>query len=300
MNEPMQTYPLFSIDHSTVILTLQELDWFSLSSSTAKNPQTEILAVLDGKAILSTGSGEKISVSEGDVLFFDSMQEHRFVSSDSIPPFRVLSLRFDLRAFLTEDCHVFEKKTLDTFFLNVHNGNNCIPADSRSARKIINALFEMEEAFAESSEQNAPVIKSLTILLFSLVVRHYNELLEPTPLRKIQHYDDIQRTMVYINSHLQDSLSLEELAAVANMNKTYYSTLFKKITGMTVWDYILNARVELAITYLVKDRAEYSITEILGMCGFNNAATFNKTFKKVTGKTPSEYKNSKYNSCFSE
>ena len=132
----------------------------------------------------------------------------------------------------------------------------------------------------------------------SYLVQYNNKSFDEKHIAKTPHRAEIEKTMVYINQHLGENLTLDKLARIASMNKTYYSTIFKKVTGMTVWEYILNTRVELAISYLIKNNNEFNITEILGMCGFNNATSFNKTFKKITGKTPTEYKNSNNNPCF--
>ena len=96
--------------------------------------------------------------------------------------------------------------------------------------------------------------------------------------------------MVYINQHLSEQITLEKLAEIANMNKTYYSTFFKKLNKVTVWDYIISARIELAINYLMNSQVPKSIIEIAEACGFYNISNFNRIFKKITGKTPSEYK----------
>ena len=109
---------------------------------------------------------------------------------------------------------------------------------------------------------------------------------------------DIEKALVYINENITEKIELSTLAKIANMGKTNFSITFKKVTGMTVWEYILNTRIELAANYLIEKKDKYNITEIAFMSGFNNSAHFNKTFKKLKGKTPSDFKNSHENPCF--
>ena len=94
------------------------------------------------------------------------------------------------------------------------------------------------------------------------------------------HYKNIEKSIAYIHENLSKKITLEELAQIAMMGKTNYSVFFKKMTGMTVWEYIINARVALASSYLLENKDEYNITELAFRCGFNNSAYFNKIFKK--------------------
>ena len=48
----------------------------------------------------------------------------------------------------------------------------------------------------------------------------------------------------------------------------------------------------------LEKKGGYNITEVAYMCGFNNSAHFNKTFKKLKGKTPSDFKKYPENECF--
>ena len=72
------------------------------------------------------------------------------------------------------------------------------------------------------------------------------------------------------------------------MSRTYYSTMFKMLNGVSVWTYIINQRIDRAQQLL--EKSEMSVIEICEKCGFNNLSNFNKAFKKITGKTPSEYR----------
>lgn len=112
------------------------------------------------------------------------------------------------------------------------------------------------------------------------------------------HYKNIEKSIAYIHENLSKKITLEELAQIAMMGKTNYSVFFKKMTGMTVWEYIINARVALASSYLLENKDEYNITELTFQCGFNNSAYFNKIFKKLKGKTPRDFMKNIDNPCF--
>lgn len=98
----------------------------------------------------------------------------------------------------------------------------------------------------------------------------------------------IEDTVAYINEHLTDPLTLEELASQASLSTFYFSRLFKKETGFTPHGYVITARVNIA-KFLLKS-SNSTIKEICFGTGFTSEISFCTTFKKVTGSTPSEYR----------
>ena len=142
------------------------------------------------------------------------------------------------------------------------------------------------------------MIKAYLVLILSLAMQYLSEELSNEGLSRSQHYKSIKKSLDYIKENLSDKLTLDDLARIANMGKTNYSLAFKAVTGMTVWDYIQHARIEMAANYLLEKKGDFNITEIALMTGFHNPAHFTKTFKKIKGNTPSEFKNDSGNSCF--
>ena len=91
----------------------------------------------------------------------------------------------------------------------------------------------------------------------------------------------------YIQRNFERKLTLEELAKVAFLSPTYFSYIFKKLNGISLWKYINIKRVERAIEIL--KRENISKLEIAERCGFSSSSNFYKTFFAITCKTPSEY-----------
>lgn len=98
----------------------------------------------------------------------------------------------------------------------------------------------------------------------------------------------IKEVIEFIHKNYTGDISLETIAAKVSLNSSYLSRLFKEETGVTITNYILKCRIEAAIQYLKKDNLKsYEISELVG---FQNVEYFCTTFKKITGKTPVEYK----------
>lgn len=88
----------------------------------------------------------------------------------------------------------------------------------------------------------------------------------------------------YINAHLDQELSLEELAAIAQLSLYHFCRSFKRSTGLTPHQYVIRQRVERA-KWLLKDR-KMGILEAAIACGFTHQSHLNRHFKRLTGVTP--------------
>ncbi|WP_339281833.1 AraC family transcriptional regulator [Paenibacillus sp. FSL H8-0282] len=97
----------------------------------------------------------------------------------------------------------------------------------------------------------------------------------------------------YIFNHLYEELSLDRLAEVAGLNRSYLSLLFKKETGFTISDFIQLERIEEAKRLI--EVPEISLSDIASRLHFNDQSYFTKVFKKYTGITPKQFRTNREN-----
>lgn len=95
--------------------------------------------------------------------------------------------------------------------------------------------------------------------------------------------------------HLSENCSLQLIAKEMNMNANYLGQLFKRETGKTYSAYVTELRIEKAKEMLVS--GDLSINEIAATLGFNDYFYFLKTFKRVSGYTPKQYRHYQKNSA---
>jgi len=100
----------------------------------------------------------------------------------------------------------------------------------------------------------------------------------------------IHRLNQHIREHLDGDLSLDRLSELVHLNSSYLSTMYKQYTGRNLSDYISFLRVEKAKEMLADSSCK--IHEISLRVGFGTAGYFTRFFKKFTGLTPKEYRNS--------
>ena len=100
----------------------------------------------------------------------------------------------------------------------------------------------------------------------------------------------VEKTEEYIRRHINEDLSVEELAEKVYISSAHLSRLFKKKHGMTLIDYITRERMLLAKELLAD--TDMSVTMISAKTGYANYSYFTKLFKKTFGKTPRDYRTS--------
>ena len=98
----------------------------------------------------------------------------------------------------------------------------------------------------------------------------------------------VQSVILRTDAELTGDLSLRAHAQRIGVNASYLSALFKKETGETLTDYVSRRRVEYAIFLL--NTTAMQIQTIAQHCGMPDVNYFTRTFKRHTGKTPSQYR----------
>lgn len=100
----------------------------------------------------------------------------------------------------------------------------------------------------------------------------------------------VQKALLYIDGNLTDNLSLSTIAEVLNVSSSYLSGLFRKETGHTLTDYITRRRVRHAMHLLKNTRLQ--VQTVAQHCGILDVQYFSKIFKRISGMTPKEYRDS--------
>ena len=103
-----------------------------------------------------------------------------------------------------------------------------------------------------------------------------------------QHSPAISKVIDWLREHLQEDLSVTELADVAGLSPSYFRRCFHREVGSSPRDYVTQLRIEHAKRML--ESTNRSITEIAMELGYNTSAYFTAVFHRETGTTPSDYR----------
>lgn len=145
-------------------------------------------------------------------------------------------------------------------------------------------LDSASSAFAAKIEQIS--ILDHVLPLMQEMFRAYCRLVRKHSMR--DYSPPVQKAITYIDTDLTGNLSLRTLSQALNISSSYLSTLFKKETGQTLTDYISHRRVNHAKHLLETTRLQ--VQTVAQHCGIVDVQYFSKIFKRITGMTPKEYR----------
>ncbi len=132
-------------------------------------------------------------------------------------------------------------------------------------------------------------LESLTNLLGIHLLRHYCA--SKTQSNGYIHgfsNSQLQQAIAYIEAHLEEDISVVEIATHLNMGQYQFSRWFKQSMGVPPYQYVIQQRVERAKRLLKKQKL--SLADIALECGFNSQSHLIRHFKKQVGITPKQYR----------
>jgi two-component system response regulator YesN len=132
-------------------------------------------------------------------------------------------------------------------------------------------------------------------MIYRYLFRGFEGLCEIFHSQLKSHNIDLKSSIIkYIDmNYIDPDLCVSSISSKFGLSESYFSQFFKEQTGENFSAYLENRRIKHACDLL--DTTEKSVNEITGCVGYNNSDTFRKAFRRVTGLSPTRYKNSKIN-----
>ncbi|MNZ71369.1 HTH-type transcriptional regulator YesS [compost metagenome] len=97
----------------------------------------------------------------------------------------------------------------------------------------------------------------------------------------------IQRSVRYIQQHVEEEISRESIADYVGLNPAYLSRLFKKETGQNLIDFLISVKMNRARELL--DTTDMTVSSVAQQVGYSNFSHFTKMFRKQFDVNPQEY-----------
>lgn len=167
------------------------------------------------------------------------------------------------------------------FLIQVEQEMGMLSDGYQSAWPEIRRSFRTEDA--ETVDEAQASISSIMDVIYT-----HLEKVRESRLHRIQ----LDQIRSYVIQHYVDpAMSLDLLGSHFGLNGKYISKLFKDEFGVNFMDFVIGLRVERACKLLVE--TEEPIQDIAELSGYTNSISFRRTFKKITGLTPGEYRQSK-------
>lgn len=107
-------------------------------------------------------------------------------------------------------------------------------------------------------------------------------------VRSTRESSKFDQVLLYIQTHYQEKISREDLCSRFFYSVSTFTRVFKKMTGMSLVEYLNKIRIQAVVDQLLN--TDYNVTQIALNCGFSDAASLNKVFKKEKGQSPVPFK----------
>ena len=115
---------------------------------------------------------------------------------------------------------------------------------------------------------------------------------ENSPLRICDMPERLFRAIQYVERNLSRSINLNSLADVACLSKFHFSRTFKEYSGLSPMQFVASRRIAKAKQLL--QRVDLTIATVALRVGYNDVNDFIRQFKKLTGKTPSQFREARH------
>lgn len=222
-------------------------------------------------------------VKRGSVFVFNNMDIHRSISMDELPYERYV-IHFNPEYI--KDLCTSETNLLDCFTNRGPQFNHSICLSPGQMEEFI-ALINKTQFYTNNKVYGKEIYEKIAFVEVLLYINSlYHNNVQCCSSKSNREFQKILPILQYIQCNINENLSLDNLSKDFYINKYYLINLFKKATGFTVTEYIIQRRITKACELLKQGVPVQQVGETVG---FNNNSHFIRTFKKLVGRPPKQY-----------
>ena len=243
---------------------------------------SKIVILIDGDLTYYI-EGKAYIFKPWDILFVNKNEIHKpVVNPNKYYERIVIWLNPDFMAKYAQG----NNNLLKCFEVAIKNNYNLLRLNMKSIDIIKNLIQDIQNC-NNSNEFGSEILKeSLFVQLMVLMNRLFLNSDKNRDIEDIQYDKTIEGVLNYINSNLENDLSIDTIASEFFISKYYLMRKFKNQIGSSIHNYVVQKRLILARS-LISDGL--SMSSVCSRCGFNDYSSFVRAFKKVYGVSPSNY-----------
>ena len=243
---------------------------------------SKIVILIDGDLTYYI-EGKAYILKPWDILFVNKNEIHKpVVNPNKYYERIVIWLNPDFMAKYAQG----NNNLLKCFEVAIKNNYNLLRLNMKSIDIIKNLIQDIQNC-NNSNEFGSEILKeSLFVQLMVLMNRLFLNSDKNRDIEDIQYDKTIEGVLNYINSNLENDLSIDTIASEFFISKYYLMRKFKNQIGSSIHNYVVQKRLILARS-LISDGL--SMSSVCSRCGFNDYSSFVRAFKKVYGVSPRNY-----------
>lgn len=246
----------------------------------------EFMWVMQGSMRLDT-SNHSYTLHTGEAAFVNSNILHYKEPLPGVSPMSLNQL-FDVQLLAGGYKNIFEQKYI-TPVIECRELEALIfrPSVARQ-RKIIELLRHSYDTAEQGEYGYEFTVRNDLSSVWCLLCKEAEPVLKAKKSVSSQGEERIKKMMLYIRDHYSEKISLEQIAAAANISERESLRCFQDMLKTTPFTYLMDFRIRRAAS-LIRE-TDRSITDIAFACGFFGTSYFGKIFKKCMDCTPGQYR----------
>lgn len=254
------------------------------------------IVYVDRGAVEITRDGESVVLSQGNILFHQPNEFHTIRSYDSAPSLLIVS--FVCKSAAMSHFTRYQGKMNK----NLRPFLKAIAAEAESTYILpkndpeLKMLVRRNTAAIGAEQMIKSYLEQFLVLMIRDINEHRDVSLFPSHKNLETHL--VFEIKGYLREHLTQRVCIDDICKTFGYSKTYLSQLFKKQCGVSLMTYYNYKRIEYAKKLILE--SSYSFTQISNLLAFDNPQYFARVFKRITGQTPSEFRDSQSIMCASE
>lgn len=182
---------------------------------------------------------------------------------------------------------MFPDGFLSSLLSEIH-GVELTPTLFKEDERLIQLTRQLESEILNPSFASRLMIEGLCRAIATLIARINIEPIAAQAERIHLPQWKVKRLLEYINAHLDQSISLNDLAGVAGLSTFHFARVFKQSTGTSPYQFVRDRRIERSQALLIED--DMAMSQLALACGFASQSHFTAAFTKAIGKSPGRYR----------
>jgi len=258
---------------------VESLDRYILSRDLHFITFYEVVVITEGTGFYSLDN-EKIAFTKGTIMVSLPYQVRRWRVEKPLKGFSFFFEGEFLNTYFRDDLF------LNRFAIFDYNKPTfAIQLEKEKLEKCLWGLHEVELEFQGLKGDSSHILRSLLYYLISLIDRFYRQ---QHGLEKIKGHSVIYRFKKLLNKHIYDWHTVAEYAEALNVSHNHLNKLCKE-NLLTTASELIHRRLMLEAKREIQFSAR-TVSEIAHALNFSDVSNFNRFFKRMAGKTPSQYK----------
>lgn len=241
-----------------------------------------LMTAMPGSRAVVEVYGKKLLVDENRMVLVNYGELHDFRAlSDEIPAVVMTGL-LDQKILCSFDGSRIGREVMD--YLNHSFSAMLIRRDREEEKRVFDLLSEAAREYSEKKEGFRVRFTADLMEAVGQLMVCPPEIVLPRNMVDMDSYSNVKRMINFIHKNYERQICVRDITSCANLSESHGSRLFKRITGFSIYSFLIEYRIRMSLEELMN--TDKPVTEIAYDSGFASVSNFIASFRRIAGCTP--------------